>query len=248
MEPSPITSSAGSNHQGRIHSRVLVGGFALSAGVVFATWFGAAALGRDEAKPRQSAPNVSSEEGFAEEEERFFAQQALRENCLICHSEQMISGQRLTSAQWKAEVEKMAGMGSPLPAEQSELLINYLSQEYSDTTPAHPVKYLSYDDAMKQIEPVPSPARIEGVDIEAGKGHFTTHCATCHAPSGIGGDLGPNLLEIASLFRQPDFREVVHSGRHRMPGFQTVLSPAQVDQILGWLQAQRYPALPEESR
>jgi hypothetical protein len=32
---------------------------------------------------------------------------SLYENCLICHTEDIIAGQRLTAAQWKAEVDKM---------------------------------------------------------------------------------------------------------------------------------------------
>ncbi len=36
---------------------------------------------------------------------------SLEENCLICHTEDLIASQRLTPAQWKAEVEKMVNWG-----------------------------------------------------------------------------------------------------------------------------------------
>ena len=39
---------------------------------------------------------------------------SLEENCLICHTNDMIASQRLTPAQWKAEIEKMSALASPL--------------------------------------------------------------------------------------------------------------------------------------
>src|SRR5262249_1925769 len=39
---------------------------------------------------------------------------SLEENCLICHTEDIIGGQRLTPAQWKAEVED-GGLGRAAP-------------------------------------------------------------------------------------------------------------------------------------
>src|ERR1700722_5046158 len=43
------------------------------------------------------------------------ARRSFVENCLMCHGEDMTTRQRLTTKQWTAEVEKMAGGGSPLP-------------------------------------------------------------------------------------------------------------------------------------
>ena len=43
------------------------------------------------------------------------AERQLEENCLICHEATMITRQRLTPVQWKAEVEKMILWGVPYP-------------------------------------------------------------------------------------------------------------------------------------
>src|ERR1051326_8218621 len=59
----------------------------------------------------------------------------LDENCLICHEAAMITRQRLTPIQWKAEVEKMILWGAPLPAEARQPLTDYLSRLYSDRQP-----------------------------------------------------------------------------------------------------------------
>ena len=57
---------------------------------------------------------------------------SLQDNCLICHTEDMIAGQRLTPAQWKAEVDKMVNWGSPLPKEETVPLVEYLTCKFPD--------------------------------------------------------------------------------------------------------------------
>ena len=63
------------------------------------------------------------------------AERQLEENCLICHEADMITRQRLTPIQWKAEVEKMILWGAPLPSEAREPLTDYLARLYSDRQP-----------------------------------------------------------------------------------------------------------------
>jgi hypothetical protein len=48
------------------------------------------------------------------------------------------------------------------------------------------------------------------------------------------------------LLRQAEFREVTRNGRHRMPGFKAVLTPEQETDVLAWLRARRYRALPSK--
>lgn len=182
----------------------------------------------------------SPPEADQDDEVRAFAKSALRDNCLICHSEEMVSSQRLTPAQWKAEVEKMIGWGSPLPADQVEPLINYLSEQYSDTIPIGPPARIQYTQALEQVKPLISELPSGGSQTERGATLYATHCAACHAPTAQGLDLGPNLIEVAVLLRPAEFLEVVRSGRHRMPGFQLVLKPEQEKEILAWLQTKRY--------
>jgi len=59
----------------------------------------------------------------------------VQRNCLICHSAEIIQGQRLSRDTWLKEVEKMAGWGSPIADAEREALADYLSQHYSPETP-----------------------------------------------------------------------------------------------------------------
>lgn len=64
----------------------------------------------------------------------------LQQNCLICHSGEIIAGQRLSLEGWVKEIEKMAGWGSPIPPDQKAVLAEYLSSHFSPTTPVGPPK------------------------------------------------------------------------------------------------------------
>jgi hypothetical protein len=53
--------------------------------------------------------------------------------CTGCHSLRLIDSQRLSVAAWGKEVNKMMGWGASVPDRQ--LLIDYLSSQYSDAKP-----------------------------------------------------------------------------------------------------------------
>ena len=59
----------------------------------------------------------------------------VQRSCLICHSAEIIQGQRLSRETWLKEVEKMAGWGAPIPAAEREALVDYLFRHYSPDTP-----------------------------------------------------------------------------------------------------------------
>jgi mono/diheme cytochrome c family protein len=173
-------------------------------------------------------------------EQRALAQRAVQENCLICHSEEMIARQRLTPVQWKAEVEKMIGWGAPLPKAQEAPVIDFLTSEYSDRKPLASPKRISYEAALATVREDPPTATPSRGDADRGAALYAANCATCHGPAAQGGDLGPNLVEKPVLFRRADFTGVVRQGRHRMPGFQVALKPDQEDDLRAWLRRQRY--------
>jgi hypothetical protein len=60
---------------------------------------------------------------------------ALQANCEICHSEDMISTQRLSKATWDAEVTKMMFFGSPLPKSEKDAVVAYLTRYLGPTVP-----------------------------------------------------------------------------------------------------------------
>ena len=41
---------------------------------------------------------------------------SFKSSCLACHGEDVIQQQRLTSAQWDAEINKMVGWGAKVPS------------------------------------------------------------------------------------------------------------------------------------
>src|SRR4051812_11567164 len=69
---------------------------------------------------------------------------AFRDNCLMCHSEEMTTRSRLTAKQWSTEVDKMIGWGAPVPPDLKGPLLEYLVSGFSDPVAA----------------PVPAPERI----------------------------------------------------------------------------------------
>jgi mono/diheme cytochrome c family protein len=62
----------------------------------------------------------------------------VKANCLICHSGEIIVGQRLSAETWAKEVEKMSSWGSPIAEDQKATLVEYLAKNFAVDTP--PVK------------------------------------------------------------------------------------------------------------
>jgi mono/diheme cytochrome c family protein len=167
---------------------------------------------------------------------------SLEENCLICHTEDIIAGQRLTPAQWKAEVDKMIGWGAPLPKEAAEPLVEYLARRYSDReappVPARsPLKEVdSYEVSSDRGGPIPAAG-----DLARGERLYAANCATCHGPTALGGDLGPSLAGKAILDCPRDYDRIINQGQHRMPGFRLILNAKDQADVLAWLRRRSYP-------
>ena len=167
---------------------------------------------------------------------------SFEENCLICHTEDLIASQRLTPAQWKAEVEKMVNWGAPLPKEATSPLIDYLARRYSDReAPLAPTRA-----ALKQVGSleVPgdrgTPAPMAG-DLTRGERLYAANCATCHGPTALGGDLGPALVGKAILGHSREYDRIVNHGLRRMPGFRLTMNAQDQGDVLAWLRRRAYP-------
>jgi mono/diheme cytochrome c family protein len=167
---------------------------------------------------------------------------AFRDNCLMCHSEEMTTRLRLSEKQWAAEVDKMTGWGAPVPADLKGPLLEFLVSEFSGSsaTPVGPPERISTKGVLELVRPE-EPPRIVG-DVARGASDYASHCATCHGPEGLGGDLGTCLVEKLVLLRPAEFTEVVGKGRRRMPGFAAVLKPEDESDILAWLRSRRFEA------
>lgn len=193
-------------------------------------------------QPRPQTPAERADDGDDPEERaerRELSQRAVRENCMICHSDDLIRSQRLTPKQWKAEVEKMVGWGSPLPTELQAPLIEYLSAEYSTDAPPAAVEQETLRQLTKANRTV-SPLHLPKGDAGRGKALYDTNCANCHGPDAQGAELGPNLVEKPVLLSETAYSDVVRKGRGRMPGFAPLINPTAEADILTWLQQRRY--------
>jgi cytochrome c553 len=55
--------------------------------------------------------------------------------CVICHSEEYVTLQRLTAKQWKGTVEKMRKFGAPLTDDEVKLVAEYLARNWTTDLP-----------------------------------------------------------------------------------------------------------------
>ncbi len=189
-----------------------------------------------EASARMVSPRQDDDEELAYQLE--LGKRAFEGNCLMCHTEAMVSQQRMSSPAWTAEVEKMIGWGAPVPPEDKSRLIAFLASRYPEDKPAAPPERMSPEEVMA-LDRVEEPPFPQAGNINAGSELYKTHCANCHGANALGGDLGTNLVEKPVLLREAEFHSILREGRRRMPGFSKVLTPSQQEDLLAWLRAQR---------
>jgi len=175
-----------------------------------------------------------------EREERLaVGKMAFRDNCLMCHGEEMTARLRLSDKQWATELDKMIGWGAPVPPEHKAPLYEYLVHSFSNpaTAPVPPPARMTFRAAIELVRPEGSPPAGDGT---RGAALYAQNCATCHGPEARGGDLGTCLVEKVVLLRPAEYNEVVRKGRRRMPGFTAALKPEQEADILAWLRTRRF--------
>jgi|GraSoiStandDraft_57_1057295.scaffolds.fasta_scaffold215237_1 hypothetical protein len=75
-------------------------------------------------------------------DEHLAGRKAEEQSCTPCHSLRLVDSQRLSRTAWTKELDKMIGWGAVVPDRQ--LLLDYLSSEYSEAKPI-PTPALSAD-------------------------------------------------------------------------------------------------------
>jgi ubiquinol-cytochrome c reductase cytochrome c subunit len=189
---------------------------------------------------QDGAPKPAADDDDDAEEAAYqevLARRAIEENCLICHEAGMYTSQRLTPAQWKAEVEKMVSWGAPLPVESLQGVIDHLAKTYRDVDPAPPPArvVLASIDSLEIPNPDAEPQTAHG-DPAIGVDLYKTNCANCHGPDALGGDLGgPSLVGRAVMNSRAAYDEAVHKGVRKMPAFDKVLNASQQHDVFAWL-------------
>jgi len=68
------------------------------------------------------------------------ARALVQSKCLICHTSEYVTMQRLTEKQWQGTVDKMRKFGSPANDDEAKALVAYFSQYWKpDLPPQHSV-------------------------------------------------------------------------------------------------------------
>jgi hypothetical protein len=61
--------------------------------------------------------------------------------CLLCHTSEYVTQQRLTEGQWQRTVEKMRKFGTPASDEEAKTMVAYLARNWTpDLPPPRPVR------------------------------------------------------------------------------------------------------------
>ena len=77
------------------------------------------------------------------------AKQEEQRSCTQCHGLRLVHSQRLAVAAWEKELNKMVGWGAEIS--EPQLLLEYLSQEYSAAKPMPPAEFTG-DGAKNRIQ------------------------------------------------------------------------------------------------
>ncbi len=124
--------------------------------------------------------------------------------------------------------------------------------------------YLVWPDAGAEAEQYPWPYQLVRIELirfadrysktlpaadaadaaKRGFGHFKQHCLKCHSINLQGGELGPELnapKNVTEYWRAADLRAFItepqsYRYKSKMPPFGSQLSPAQIDEVLAYLQ------------
>ena len=156
--------------------------------------------------------------------------------CSVCHSEDLITQQRLPRPRWEVTVEKMKQWGAEISQDEADLLVRYLSARYH---PGAPDQLPPFDSESRKAEPLMQEPAAEGplIGVAArGAGIFEHNCQACHGTGAMGG-MGPKLVKNPILKHEDMFLETVLHGRGPMPAWGSVLSHQDIADIHAWLLA-----------
>ena len=159
----------------------------------------------------------------------------LGDDCLACHSGDLIRQQRLTDKQWTKTLDKMRTWGAPTEdAGVPPLLAHLVAAGARDAGPYHP-RILSAAEAASLFAGQPDGAFAHG-DAKHGAKLYADQCAPCHADDASGGTMGVALAGTHALDRAADLAAIIRAGRGRMPGFDAV-SDADIADCIAYLRS-----------
>lgn len=157
----------------------------------------------------------------------------LRDDCLGCHTEDLVRQQRLSHEQWAKVIDKMHRWGAPTEPDKIQVLAAWLTATYPRDAGAYAPETLSQEQAAAAFERLPDGPLASG-KREHGHELYVDQCEPCHAERGEGGPQGMTLAGRHLLDRGADFAAITRAGRGRMPAF-VDLTDAEIGDLLAYL-------------
>ncbi|NBX93300.1 MAG: hypothetical protein EB078_09475 [Proteobacteria bacterium] len=142
-----------------------------------------------------------------------------KNQCLICHSEGIISSQKFDKKGWLKLISKMKKFGADIAPDEEEGLTRFLM----GLRKRKPIeeKKSSYSVQRDKFELVKTGAAVSPEPQQL----YESTCAQCHGNDGEG-KIGPRLK--GRLVPKADFVAAVTRGKNRMPAFGDSLTQTQV--------------------
>ena len=143
----------------------------------------------------------------------------LGDDCLACHTADLIRQQRLTDKQWAKSLDKMRTWGAPTEdADVPPLLAHLMTVASREAGPYQP-QVLSAEAAASVFARQPD-GPFAGGDAKRGSTLYADQCAPCHADDAHGGTMGVGLAGTLVLDRPFELAAIVRAGRGRMPSYE----------------------------
>jgi mono/diheme cytochrome c family protein len=160
----------------------------------------------------------------------------LANDCLACHSLDLIGQQRLSDKQWPKTLDKMRGWGAPTEDDGVPAMLATLASAAAGDTVT---RTIAADEAAALFAVLPDGA-LAGGDAARGRTLYADRCEPCHAEDGRGSRLGVALAGRHVLDRPYDVAAVVRAGRGRMPDYAEA-TDAQIADVLAYLRSLPVP-------
>jgi len=194
----------------------------------------ASGAGCGAGRGRGSAPTPTRSQGAAPPAEPP-GLSILRNDCLACHTEDLIRQQRLTKAQWAKVIDKMQKWGAPTEPENVGTLTGYLGAAFGREAGGFTPASVTAGEAAAIFLPLADGPFASG-SRERGLELYQDECAACHGEDGRGTDLGVGLAGRRVLDRGSEFATTIRAGRARMPGFEQT-TDSEIGNLLAYLRS-----------
>ena len=163
---------------------------------------------------------------------------SLKNDCLACHTSDLVLQQKLTDKQWPKTLDKMRGWGAPTEDDEVQPLLSALHGLGSGDRQYVP-QTISAHDAAQLFVALPDGAFAHG-DVAKGRDLYADRCAPCHADDARGGTMGVALAGRHVLDRAPSFARAIRAGRGRMPEYPDT-TDAEIADTLAYLRSIKTP-------